>query len=142
MKSKIVCFALSALVVISMILTSCGTKTTPPTQTTAITTTTTTTTKPTATIPATTVVPTTKPTTATTGNWWNKFGIPQYGSTITIRVKQGATYFDPWYSDRYSGNMEALYMETLCTYDWALDRNLWEYNIGWVPVQYKREGSG
>jgi peptide/nickel transport system substrate-binding protein len=129
MKSKLFWLLLSCLMVLSLLLVSCGTKTTPtttPTQTTAPTTSLTTT-------------PTTKPTTTptnTTGNWWDKFGEPQYGGILTIRRSADlGVSIDP-YMVSPSELVAYQYMEQLAMGDWKLDRKIWPFNQKYIPTEY------
>ncbi len=145
MKKNYLWLILNCLIIILLVLSSCATKTT------STTTVTPTTTQP-ASKPAT--VPTTNPTVTTpatsttapspaTGKWWEaKWGAPQYGGTITIRLKAGPTYFDPWSagSDSPSGLIESLYMETTASVNWTLDRSTWDYKVSWLPIKYKGGG--
>jgi peptide/nickel transport system substrate-binding protein len=132
MKSKIMWLILSCLLVLSMVLASCGTKTT---------TTTSPTTKPTSTLittPTTNIIPTTKPTTTpatTTGNWWDKFGTPKYGGTIIIRKASDPLYFDPYFGTE-NLRVQSYYMETLAIEDWTLDRQIWSFKIRNTPLKY------
>jgi hypothetical protein len=132
MKSKITWLVLSCLLVLSMVLASCGTKTTPTT-----TTTTTPTTKPTTTT-ITTTKPTTTPTTTTTGGkWWDKYGVPQYGGTITFRNTGDPVYFDVTQTTATGVDQLGLWLETLSGADIATDPSLWEmkttYNTHTLP---------
>jgi peptide/nickel transport system substrate-binding protein len=123
MKRKGFCLILSCLMVLSMVLVSCGTKTTPITTAT-----------PTSTTPptATTTTPTTIPTT-TTGKWWDKFGEPQYGGTMTLRRDADYKQFDP-----YKGSYPPYEVyEQLGTYDWTLDRKIWNFQARFSPVEYR-----
>jgi peptide/nickel transport system substrate-binding protein len=133
MKSKAIWLILSCLLVLSLILTSCGTKTT---QTTTPTTMTTQTTKPTTTL---TTTPTTKPTTnptATTGKWWDKLGTPQYGGTITIRKSSSPLYWDPYYGTD-GHRVQSYYSETLAlTADPTIDRAVWDFKSRFIPEEY------
>ncbi len=142
MKKKIVRIVLYSLMTIFLVPASCGIKTTPATTQPSTTITTMTTAKPTV-IPITTAVKTTIVTKTTTGYWWEtKWGVPQYGGTITTRMSTNPTYFDPWYAgaDRASGQIESLYMETLVTYDWALDRKIYGYTAPTTPQEYRAGG--
>jgi peptide/nickel transport system substrate-binding protein len=126
MKSKIMWLILSCLMVLSLVLASCETKTTP---------TTTPTTKPisTPTQTATTTAPMTKPTTATTGNWFDKFGKPQYGGALTFRRTADNGQFDP-YQSVYE--VASYYFETMSIGSWALDRKIYDFSIRWKPEVY------
>jgi peptide/nickel transport system substrate-binding protein len=118
MKSKVVSVVLSFLVVLSLVLASCA--------------------KPAPT--TTTAPPTLPPTTAppTKANWWDKWGEPQYGGTITVRnffINAGS--FDPTAGMMGGGGFAANIMyEGLAGPDWALDRSIWSYPTGFTPLQY------
>jgi peptide/nickel transport system substrate-binding protein len=68
-------------------------------------------------------------TTAT--HWWDKFGIPQYGGTITLRLDRDIVNFDPYYGSGMSIN--AVFMEKLHTDDWTLDPTTFDYRIAFRP---------
>jgi peptide/nickel transport system substrate-binding protein len=129
MKGKIIWLILSCLLVLSLILASCGTKTSS---------TTTQTTKPTTTLTTTsTTKPATTPTT-TTGNWWDKFGTPQYGGMITIRKASNPLYWDPYFGvDTHRA--QSYFFETLAlTAEPTIDRSIWDFKSRFVPEEYYR----
>ena len=130
MKSKIIWLILSCLMVLSLVLTSCGTKTTP-------TTTPTTTPKTTPTTTPTKTTPTTTPTT-TTGKWWDKFGVPQYGGTLTFRRTSDPGHFDIWYRDNTTGSIKRLWTEELIGWDLTTSPELWEFKTSISPNEYKK----
>ncbi len=130
MKGKILWLILTCLLVLSLLLASCGTKTTPTT-----TQTTTPTTIPT-TKPLTT--PTTKPTTTsvtTTGNWWDKLGVPQYGSTMTMRMNADLAGFDPWQTG--FPIIQGLHMEFVAMSNWTIDRKVFSFQGAYTPTIYR-----
>jgi peptide/nickel transport system substrate-binding protein len=125
MKGKIIWLILSCLLVLSLVLASCGTKTTPTT-----TQTTTPITMPTTapvTVPTTTKtsIPTSTPTTAAEK--------PQYGGTFTYRTTADPTQWDPWY--RATGFGGAWY-ETLAMANLTLNRNVWDFKVTYLPIKY------
>lgn len=130
MRKKIAWILPCCLIVLSMILASCGTKTTPTTTTTSVVTTTTktTTTK--------TSVTTTAPT--TTGKWWDKFGTPQYGGTLTFRRTADPGNYDPWYREVMGGGVAGLYLQEFITRDWTTDPNDWNFTLNIAPKQYMK----
>ncbi len=129
MTRKIIWLFLSFLMVLSLVLVSCGTKTT----STTIPTTTETTTPTTTTTPKTT--PTTKPATIT-GKWWDKFGVPQYGGTINMRIDRDVSDWSQL--TQGSGNqLEVLWSEGLGMGDMALDREVWPFNTSYNPTPYR-----
>lgn len=77
------------------------------------------------------------PTTAavsTQANWWDKFGEPQYGGTITLQAGMIFPVWDPW----QAAPANAMYMyERLAHWNWTLDRNTWPMNSYFVPAQYQ-----
>lgn len=111
MKNKIVLSVLSCLLLLSMVLASCGTETTP---------------TGTGTNGKTTV-------TTTTGNWFDKLGTPQYGETLTFRTTADQGRFDP-YQGVY--DVASFYFETMSIGSWALDRAIYDFSIRWKPEQY------
>jgi peptide/nickel transport system substrate-binding protein len=111
MKTKVAVAILSVLMILTMALTSCTKEATP---------------TPTAT-PATTM--TTAPT-----NWWDKFGKPQYGGTITCRGLFDNPSFDPLAPVGHGTTV--MWFESLFGPDWALDPDVWAYDVGWIPQQY------
>ena len=130
MKSKLSWLILSSLIALSLVLVSCSTKTASTTKPT-----TTQTTKP---ITTPTTAPTTKPTTTTTGKWWDKFGVPQYGGTLTFRRVSDPGYFDMWYRDNTTGSIRRLWLEELITWNWTTDPSLWEFKTNSAPDEYKK----
>lgn len=123
MKGKIIWTILGFLMVVAMVLASCG-KTTP---------TTTPTTTPPTTTSTTTAPPTTKPptTTPTTGaKWWDKFGTPQYGGTITY----GLSYMDVTFDNMtFVGTQWDYWWEPLFTRSWTYDRSQWDFKLYYTP---------
>lgn len=77
----------------------------------------------------------------TKANWWDKYGTPQYGGTITVRTTFiVAGNFDPLASPVpgiFAGGFAAnAWGEALAMPDWTLDRSTWSYSIGFAPLQY------
>lgn len=130
MKNKFLWLVPSCLIIFSLLLVSCGTKTT--------TTTTLTTTPTTTPITQITTIPTTKAsTTATTitGKWWDEFGQPQYGGTVNLRLNADPI-LDLWTSP--SGTAAYFYYyELLAMSDWTLDRNIFAFQGSYTPVEYR-----
>ena len=117
MKKKIIWLIVSSLMVLSLVLASCGTKTAP--TTTPITTLTTTiVTTTTTTSPTTKVIPT------PTGE------VPKYGGTFTYRNRVDVTHFDPFFS---AGIGAKLWYEELGMRDLTVDRKIWEFKLGYYP---------
>jgi peptide/nickel transport system substrate-binding protein len=126
MKSKFFCLILSCLFMLSLVLASCGTKTTP--TTTPIT-------KPT-TIP--TTIPTTTATTTPTTKQTQAAETPQYGGTFTFRVNADASTFDPYFYPRTTGdNAIKMWLETLSTVDFnAMYQKKFNFTGSFVPLVY------
>jgi peptide/nickel transport system substrate-binding protein len=131
MKNNIIVVVLSLMIALSLVLTSCAEQATP----TPIATTpapTTTAPKPTVTTPAPTTTATTPTSTATQAKWWDKFGEPEYGGTLTIRFTSLPSSFDPY------GNFVALawiMYESLFNHDWTLDRDTFNFTYRWTPPE-------
>jgi peptide/nickel transport system substrate-binding protein len=77
------------------------------------------------------------------GDWWDKFGTPQYGETLTIRIpfiKAGD--LDPAHSPVpgiFAGGFGANnWGENLCFFDWTLDRDIWPYTFGFMSPEYAK----
>jgi peptide/nickel transport system substrate-binding protein len=69
------------------------------------------------------------------GNWWDKFGEPQYGGTITISGGVPTT-FDPanWLTSGTTGFFDQLFI-----WDWTVDREKeWPFKTYVVPEKYIR----
>jgi peptide/nickel transport system substrate-binding protein len=67
-------------------------------------------------------------------NWWDKYGEPKYGGTITVRVPSLNSNFDPWYAGPFAGPLQQY--ESACWEDWTLDRNIWPFLGSYVPDEY------
>jgi peptide/nickel transport system substrate-binding protein len=137
MKRKVIWAAVGAIVVLSLLLAACAQQATPtattpkPTATTPAPTATTP--KPTATTPAPTA--TTPAPTATQAHWWDKFGKPTYGGTLTIREGDlTGQSFDP--RSPFGAQYTMFWIESLFQPDWAVDRALWAFNMGFTPTEY------
>jgi len=136
-KKGILWLLLTCLMVMSMVLASCGkstttspatsTSTTATTTTSAITTTTTTSTISTAV--------TTTATTSTTGHWWDSFPAPQYGGETTSR-----TTSDPVNWDVYLGGSSAtgygFYFQHLFCNKYITNPSEWNFSINFLPPEY------
>jgi len=85
----------------------------------------------------TTPVTTLVTTTTTTGNWWDSLGTPQYGGTLTLRLKQDIANFDP-YNLGNIANIESGWMERLFTRDWTLDPAVFNAQIAYCPNDYAK----
>jgi len=85
--------------------------------------------------PTTSAPPTTS---VTKANWWDKFGTPQYGGTITVRnARIGGGSLDPTAGMAGAGGMATnCWLQGLAFFDWTLDRNIWSYPCGFTPIEY------
>jgi peptide/nickel transport system substrate-binding protein len=124
MKRKVLWLILSCLMALSLVLVSCGTKTTPTTTPTS-----TPTTKPTT--PPTTA--TTKPTTTVTST--PSAQVPQYGGTLTMRIDADPNQFDPYYNPVQT-RIGSIFMETLARRNLAIDPKIWDHKVKFPAVQY------
>ena len=133
MKRGIIWILLSCFLVISMLLASCANATT---STTTIQTTTSTS-SVTATVPKTTpmTILTSKPSTTTSGNWWDALGKPQYGGEMVLRISSNIVSFDPLDNSNLI-NIMMTWMETLHSNDWTLSPAVFDYKVAFRPSQY------
>ena len=72
--------------------------------------------------------------TTSAGNWWSKFGTPQYGGQMNVRVNSNITSFDPYLPPGTS--YTDTWMEFLVQDDWTLDPAVFPYNILFRPNAY------
>jgi ABC-type transport system substrate-binding protein len=135
-RKQFVWLLISALVVASLVLSSCngGTTTTTEPTSAAPTSAEPTSVTPTSVTP-TSVTPTQTTTTTPTaaGNWWDALGTPEYGGSITFRALADAGNFDnqyPWTSQNYG------WYEHVLTYDFSVDRKTWSFKTAWAPLDY------
>ncbi len=70
------------------------------------------------------------------GDWWDEFGEPQYGDTITRRTTAGALIWDPDPWNFYMGVDLRIWNEKLFMHDWTVDRDVWSFMTQWTPQQY------
>ena len=135
MKKGAIWIVITYLMATSIVLPSCNTSTrsTTATQTTSTAIVTTTSTSLSKTTP--TTVLTTTQVTATSGNWWDTLGKPQYGGEMTIRLNKNVVNFDPFNSEQLL-TVNSAWMERLHADDWTLDPAVWDYKIGFRPSQY------
>ena len=139
MKRGVIC-ALTGLIVISLVLTSCSssTKTTTSNATTTTTTSVTTTTSTQAVVSTSTSTTTTAAvaTTATsTGNWWDSLGTPKYGGTITIQATADITNFDPYNLAQLPTVMGG-WLELFYNPNWTLDPAIFDYKLTVLNPDY------
>jgi len=127
MKNKYLLVSLVVILIVASLLSACTTKTT--SSTTTSTATTATTTKSSTTTQSATTSSVTTP-----ANWWDKFGTPKYGGTITLGTGGVmGTNFDIY---TFVGSDFNYWFEPMFRPDWALDRNTWAFSAGFVPDAY------
>ena len=71
-------------------------------------------------------------------NWWDKLGEPQYGGELVIRGNRNIANFDPYFDESSICSIHGAWMERLVCDDWTLDPTVWDYKLGWHPIQYKK----
>jgi peptide/nickel transport system substrate-binding protein len=76
----------------------------------------------------------TPPTTG--GNWWDKFGEPQYGGTITIGTGSLPSTFDP--AANFAPVSTTGCFDMLFMWDWTVDREVYPFKTFVVPIKYSR----
>jgi len=132
MRNKLLWSALTLLITVSLVLSACSPDTT--STTTKSKTSTATTAKSTSTsTPASTAASTS--TTQTKANWWDEFGEPEYGGSITIREGElTGLLWDP--QTPFTTAYTTFYSESLWGPGWTVDRNDWAFNMGFTPVEY------
>lgn len=142
MKRGIILIFLTILLMTSLLFVSCAGSTTTSTAiaTTSATTSTTaiiipTSSTSTSTSLSTTSATTTVTATTSTGNWWDSLGTPQYGGTLTDRVTQNFTTWDPYTSTNGTAGY-APYLSEMWIGDYSVNPSIWDFSIGWLPSQY------
>jgi len=94
-------------------------------------TTTTTATLTTSSTPVTTISPST---TTTQSHWWDKFGEPQYGGTITVQLSSIRPNFDTY--SFFPGDWHMVYEALIAQENWTVDRAEYAFNADFVPMKY------
>jgi peptide/nickel transport system substrate-binding protein len=139
MKTGKIWVTLTVIMVISMVLASCGSSTTTASTTsTSATTQTNITTKSSTTTTQTSTAGTTTTITSTataTGNWWSIMGTPTYGGILTNRYTANIGSWDPYLGSAPQGGY-GQYMETLWNNDYTVDPSIWPFEISFRPPQY------
>ena len=138
MKKGLVWGLLSFLIAITLMFTSCSSRssTTVTSTATVITTTTNITTSSIAsTSTPTSTTLTTLTTTTNTGNWWDTLGTPRYGGTMTLASDQDFVTFDPYAAT--NTDIEGMWFQRLFSPNWTEDPNSWNYEIQFTPDQYE-----
>jgi ABC-type transport system substrate-binding protein len=64
----------------------------------------------------------------TTGKWWDKIGVPQYGGEIVISSPSDITNFDPYFSEHLTGIYSA-WLERLIAEDWTVDPAEFDFKL-------------
>jgi peptide/nickel transport system substrate-binding protein len=78
---------------------------------------------------------TSKPSTTTSGNWWDKLGVPQYGGEIVLRLNKDITGWDP-YQGESPLTVSFGWLEQLFTVDWTLDPAIFDYKMSYRSNEY------
>lgn len=130
MKSRTIWLIFSCLMVLVLVLASCGTKTTSTTTTASATSPTTK-----STVTQTSTQPVTTPTSVaptSTG--------PQYGGVFLYSSISDVISFDP-YNGRpglNAGGPQRFYLEKLAMPDVTVDRNVWDFKTLFIPIKYMK----
>lgn len=128
MKKILILGLLSIVMILFPLLTACNSNTSE-TSTKAATTTKTTQTA----ASSTTAASSSAATTAVKADWWDSFGEPEYGGTITLREASLTIDLDPGSS---YGGLYVYSGDYLWVPDWTVDRNTWKFNTQYVPQEY------
>jgi len=127
---------LTCFLVISLVLSSCGSSTTTTTTAaTSSTTTKTTTTTVSQTTTKTTAV-STSPTTALSGNWWDKLGKPTYGGDLTVSLPQNISSWDDYDGSGFC-NINTAYQDDLVSDNWTLNPSIFAYQLSFRSSDYE-----
>jgi hypothetical protein len=130
MKKKIVWVVVGVVLALSMALASCGGEEETPTE------------EPVTEEPTEepTEGPTEEPVTPGSGDWWDIFGEPEYGGTITLRSTSDIQSFD-WYRGSDTPQITTYIYETMGLASiWTLDRKEFAYVTGYTPDKYFAPG--
>jgi peptide/nickel transport system substrate-binding protein len=74
-------------------------------------------------------------TTTATGNWWDSLGMPQYGGTMTIRINQDITDFDPT-SNSFTVGIFSAWMERLFADNWTINPSTYLFQLQYRGSDY------
>jgi len=61
---------------------------------------------------------------------------PQYGGTISYGESLDPTNFDPWWHSTRDNEQQSMYLETLGSLDWTVDREVLPLNTGARPFEF------
>ena len=139
MKKAAIWTFLTCLLVISLVLSSCGSSTTTTTTAaTSSTTTKTTTSTVSQTTTKTTSTVSTSPTTALSGKWWDKLGKPVYGGDLVISKFNNIGTFDGSAAASTPGSpsIQNCWQERLVADDWTVDPAVFNYPLAFRPDIY------
>jgi len=70
------------------------------------------------------------------GNWWDKFGEPRCGGTLTITTGSLPTTFDP--AAGFAPVSTTGCFDMLFIWDWTVDRELYPFKTFVVPIKYTK----
>jgi ABC-type transport system substrate-binding protein len=139
MKRGIIWIALTFLMIIFLVLSSCAISTSASTTTSMKVPSTTIATSVSSTPPSSITPNTTKTNTTSSptsgSNWWDKYGIPQYGGELILRSPANITAFDPNSPTGQVGIMDG-WLERLHGDNWTLDPTVFDYKINFRPSDY------
>lgn len=128
MKKKLLAGFMTILLLVLSSLMACTTSTTTSSQTSSPP-------APLTTSPSATSPVVSSPTSSTpTAHWWDKFGEPKYGGTLTVQTAFLNPNFDPTYAGPFAGPLQQY--ESLFQEDWTLDREIWPFSGSYVPDKY------
>jgi len=69
--------------------------------------------------------------------WWDKFGEPEYGGEMVVRIERDIVNFDPYFLEGLTSIFGA-WMERLVCDDWTLDPAIWNYKMAWHPSKFQK----
>jgi peptide/nickel transport system substrate-binding protein len=70
------------------------------------------------------------------GNWWDKWGEPEYGGRITLRATSDVASFDYWRGGDRLGVTGFVYEQLAFASDWTLDRKIFSYETMYTHDKY------
>lgn len=70
-----------------------------------------------------------------TAKWWDKFGEPKYGGTITLRVNETSSFvLDPYKAPSFAATQ--LWYDYLFANDWTVDPDTYPFKADFTPEEY------